>query len=503
MSVSKLPRKQTAVNPNLFDPVAERLVITSILEHGVEVFHDINSLIKDRDFYFPENKLLYSALDQLIVNDGISKPTIASIIAKLNTLDKESINKYEMSDYLSALTVGTVSKDEFKPSVERMARFSLCRGLIDRLEKAVQSVKETDGKESILQIINKAEKPISDFTESLVVADEPIDLSNSLESFIEFLAIEKPEFRGIPTGFPKYDKALGGGLRFPGVHLLGARVKVGKSFIGLNIANYVSKLGIPVLYLDTELTRDIMMARWAALISGVPIDQIESGSFANNMQAAEHVAKIVKATAGKQPFTYFNISGRNHEEWISIMRRWVMRKVGFNADGTTKPCLIVLDYLKLMSLDHTGDFAEWQWLGQVISDLHNFGVKYNLPIWSPVQLNREGIGNDHQGIISGSDRLAALCSSFTVLRNKTSEDYAADPETNGNKKLVVMFTRFGPGTPDGEYINIKADLSRSLMVEGPTNIEVRTRRPDLVATQGGRIQDQETDLYDDDGTIEL
>ena len=91
--MSKLSCKQTKIKTDLFDPVAERLVISGILEHGVEVFHDINALIKDRDFNYPENKLIYSVVSDLIVNDGVNKPTVASILAKITTLDKEAINK--------------------------------------------------------------------------------------------------------------------------------------------------------------------------------------------------------------------------------------------------------------------------------------------------------------------------------------------------------------------------------------------------------------------------
>ena len=479
------------IKPNLYDAVAERVIISSLLEHGNEVYHDIATSLKERDFYHPENRAVFSAIGQLITQDNVLKPSLAALLAKLNTLDTSIVKKYDLEDYLSVLMQANTSKDDYKPSLQRVARFALCRGLIERLYEAVEHVKACDAKESILQIINKAEKPISDFTESLIVADEPVNLAIELESFLESIESDQPKFRGIPTGFPLLDKALGGGLRCPGVHLEGARVKVGKSFRALNIANNITKAGIPVLYLDTELTQTIVLARWASLLSGIPIDQIEMGTFGNDKRTKEQIKKVLSEVKDTRQFTYFNIAGRTHEEWISIMRRWIMRKVGFNPDGTAKPCLIILDYLKIVSLGHMGDFKEWQYLGQIITDLHNFAIKYDIAIWSPLQLNREGINNDHQGIISGSDRIAHLCSSFSVLRNKTAEDYAADPQTNGNKKITVMFTRFGPGTRDGEYINIKADLSRACMQEGLSNITLRGTKQALVATQKPQEKDEE------------
>jgi hypothetical protein len=49
----------------------------------------------------------------------------------------------------------------------------------------------------------------------------------------------------------------------------------------------------------------------------------------------------------------------------------------------------------------------------------------------------------------------------------------------GNKKLIVVATRFGPGNDDGEYINIKADLSRASIKEGHTNLENLRNQPQI------------------------
>lgn len=248
----------------------------------------------------------------------------------------------------------------------------------------------------------------------------------------------------------------------------------GKSYLGISIANNIVKKGVPVLYLDTELSNAMVKNRLLSCNLDIKINDLERGKFdatkiANKLQDFK-----------KHKLSYHNISGLQHHEWMSIIRRWLLKEVGFNADGTAKECLVVLDYIKTMDLGVLKNLTEWQYLGQVITDLHNFCIKYNVPILSFTQLNREGITNDHQGVIAGSDRLMALCSSFSILRKKTAEDLAADPLkdtqgrdilTSGDRKLVIIDCRFGPGMEQGEYINIRTDLSKGIMVEGYTNLE--------------------------------
>jgi hypothetical protein len=67
-----------------------------------------------------------------------------------------------------------------------------------------------------------------------------------------------------------------------------------------------------------------------------------------------------------------------------------------------------------------------------------------------------------------------LCSSLAYLKKKTDEDVAAgDSKTNGDRKLIVIDTRYGGGMDaSSEYINIVSNLERSEMIEGKFNFEI-------------------------------
>ena len=154
-------------------------------------------------------------------------------------------------------------------------------------------------------------------------------------------------------------------------------------------------------------------------------------------------------------YHYKNVSGKSLEEILSIMRRWIMKEVGFNAEGRTNDCLIIYDYLKLMSSESiTQNIAEFQAMGFLITELHNFCVMYDCPVLSFVQLNRDGINIEDTSAISQSDRLVWLCTNFSIFKPKTQEEISEDGEEFGNRKLIPLVARHGPGIEDGNYINL-------------------------------------------------
>lgn len=459
-----MPRKISHLTA--YDSVSERMIISGLLQHGSKLFYDVDSFLKEVDFYQPENKIIFGTLRKLIVSDKMEKPDMASIIAFVKSTDETSIRNYDLVDYLTALTQESIPVNNVLPFCKRVKKLSLVRNLKARLDIAKGKLDEVTGEESLLDIIAVAEKPIIEFTDDITKNSDTINIGANVKNYLNEVKQAKPGFRGVPSGWDIYDKCIGGGFRKPGVHILGARVKIGKTFSCVKISDNVTKLGIPVLYLDTEMTEDIITSYFLASISNVTIDDIQTG-----LKTTDNCKELIHAVAEseKRRFYYHNISGLNHSVWISAIRRWIMREVGFNPDGTAKDCLVVLDYLKTMDTKDFGDLQEYQYLGQVITDLHNVAKQYNIPIFSTVQLNREGINSSGQGVVAGSDRIIALCSSFSILRKKDQADFVQCPPSTGDRKLQVIACRYGPGLDDSQYINLKTDLSRCYFEETVLN----------------------------------
>ena len=154
------------------------------------------------------------------------------------------------------------------------------------------------------------------------------------------------------------------------------------------------------------------------------------------------------------------------------MRRWLVKEVGLNDDGTAKDCVIFYDYLKLMdSAGISQDLKEYQVLGFMMTSLHNFAMKYKVPIVAFVQLNRDGITKESTDSASGSDRIIWLCSNFTIFKRKSDEEIAEDGPESGNRKLVPIISRHGGGLDDNDYINCKMKGWCAKIIEGQTKLE--------------------------------
>ncbi len=273
---------------------------------------------------------------------------------------------------------------------------------------------------------------------------------------------------GIGIGFKKYEEAIGG--FHSGVHIVGALLKTGKSFFAVNAAIYSAGIEkIPVLLLDTEL--DKAQGQWIRMLSRIcEIDQdiIKYGRFKDDPQLNLRIQKAVK-TLQSIPLDYLNINGKSFDSILSIIRKWLLLKVGYNTEGKLNKCLIVYDYIKLSDSSALRNATEWQLLGFRLEELHNICNQYSIPVLTFAQLNRDSD-------IAASHRLKWYATSYSSFHKKAHEEVAQDGIINGNRKLIIEDVRFAEGLEDGDYINFifKGNIGR--LIEGKTRNQLAQER---------------------------
>lgn len=452
----------------LNDSGCERSVLSAILNHGADLLIDIEEILDTKDFYWSINRTIFSIIKYLVHEKNLDKfdaPTIVSN-AKIFNYNKFDENSKEL-DYLEALFANTPTYNNAKSIAAQIYKLSLARQAIGCVNNIAEDLKKISGSENIDTIISKIENPVFEFTGKLINKDKSLLLlHNNIEERLKILSEEPKSIAGLPTGFNNWDQCIGGGFRRGCVNVIGARAKVGKSNMCLNIAKNMAELGIPVLYLDTEMDIESQQNRLISLVTGVRLDNIETGKFSTIKEENEIVLSNIEKIKNL-PISHVNIAGQSIDASLSLARRWLIKNVGVASNGLVNPCLIIFDYLKLMSAEGLkGNIQETQLLGFLITALHNFAVKWGLPILASVQLNRDGVEKEGAEVISGSDRILWLSSSFTILKKKSQEELIEDPPKNGMMKLVVTDTRFGPGMSKGDYVNLITDFSRSSIKEG-------------------------------------
>jgi len=459
----------------LCDTAAERAVLAGICKYAEDAYLDIADIIQDSSFTIDSNKVIFKCLKTIFEREqkvSIDIPIILSASTELGL--SHVFDKKEEIQHLKAIVDFPVNLDNVRKFAAKIRKLEIARLLREQLESAQDKILDVTGNESIGSILSIAEDTVFDFTNLLNDVDNnPVSISSELDEYIDGLINNKIDQVGIPTGFPVYDQAIGGGLRKSTVNVIAARPKTGKTLLSDNMGFHIAnKLKIPVLNMDTEMTKEDHLNRVLAMMTEIEINQIETGKFStipNQMLKVQDAVKELKETN----LYYKSIAGKPFEDQISIMRRWLIKEVGLNEDGTAKDCVIFYDYLKLMdSQGMSQDLKEYQVLGFMMTSLHNFATRYKVPVVAFVQLNRDGITKESTDTASGSDRIIWLCSNFSIFKRKTPEEIAEDGPDNGNRKLVPLISRHGGGLDDNDYINCHMKGWCAKITEGKTRLEL-------------------------------
>ena len=468
-----------------FDVAAERVVLSGLYQKGYDCYIEICDIIDENSFSTTENSAIFKCLKHITSEKG-SVADIPSLISASNSLNiSKLIQTQEQVKYIRSISSFPVELSNVRKAAAKLKKLQIAKNLSYTLQECAEKLKSINGEEPITEIISIAESTVLDQTFKISNSDDPKPkpISDGIDEYIQYLEDNPVSQLGISSGFKVYDRSIGGGLRPGTVNLIGARMKTGKSFFADNVALNVAFQNIPVLMLDTEMTEKDHWHRLLASMSNLKIEEIESGSLFNDPQKKLKLYEA-KNKLKELPFQYKTIAGKSFDEVISMARRWVIKDVGLDDYGKAKPCLIILDYIKLMSDDSISkNIAEYQALGFLMTNLHNFMVQYGVACLAFTQLNRDGINREDTDVASGSDRILWLCSNFSIYKRKTEEEMAdesvAEDNIRYNLKLIPVVSRHGKGIDAGDYINIFGNYEYGKIVEGPTRNEfykIRTSR---------------------------
>lgn len=483
------------MDSKLSDLGSERAVLAGLFSYGLESYVEIADFLTHNSFAHRNNQVLFKCIEKILQSDAhVDIPAILSAAEQLNL--SECIKTKHELEYINSLMEYPVKKGNVPHFAAQIKKFELARQVKKLANKISKDVDDINGDESIDEIINLIENPITEFLRNDDTSQKPEKLGDDIDEYLEFLIENKCDQIGLSSGFPRFDSVVGGGLRRKCVDLVSARPGVGKSVFADNVALYNARKGIPVLMLDTEMSKEDHLNRVLSNISGVPIEEVSTGRF------SEDDEKLIKVRNAMEeireiPYTYVSVAGAPFETILNTIKRWIMQEVGQDEYGRTNDCLVVYDYLKLMSSSSiNNNMQEYQALGFQITSLHNLAVKYDFPCLSFVQLNRDGITKESTDAVSGSDRLIWLCTSFSIFKLKSAEELAEDGPNAGNRKLVTLKARHGAGLLDGNYINMNMIGSHSQLIELRTRDEVRSS-PDGDVIEGSDVPFDENDLEDE------
>lgn len=445
----------------LRDPGREMQLLGTIFKNGQDAYIDSSAILDSNDFTSSINRVIYTSMKYLADDPNFSGYNIENIKLQADKLGfKDTFKDKKSCEYLENLEFVNLNKDDISLFSYHVKKLSHVRQMHDRYIKAISYLENINGEEKLSDIIKCTEENVLDYTNN-IHENKLESLSENIEQYIQ-QSMDNPIIQevGVPTGFPIYDDLIGN-IRKAGVNIIASRSGKGKSFLALNIARNIALSGKRVLYLDTEMNLQSQQLRLLCIDSLCPLSKFETGEFKEYKELRDAVAESGKRLKDI-PFDYQSVAGMSHVEILSIARRWLVKNVKVNNQGQYNDCIILYDYFKLMSSDQIkNNLAEFQILGFIITDTHNFAQKYNVPVLAFAQQNRDGINNTDSGTLALSDRLLWLTSSLSFLIDKTNADIEMGSTFSfGNKKLLINKARNSSSMEtEGDYINIKASIN--------------------------------------------
>lgn len=479
------------------DIVAEKMVLSGIMHHGADAYFDVCDILSVDAFTENTHLAIYRCLKNIFDKEQANKADVGSIVSTSIELGyKEMFDNKSEIQFLRALQNfgNSVELESIRRHAAKIQKIYIANYLQKAAIETIKDLGEISGTETIDVIFGKAEERIFEAIGKLCGSEEAgtKKIGEGISNFVQNLVDNPNPIYGIPTPFPIYNKHIGGGLIRKELDIICSRAKVGKSGLLDNVAIYVANSNIPVLNIDTELSQEQHWIRMLACISGVSMEKIKTGEFSKN-PAELKLIRDAEEKIKSMPYYYECVGGKTFEDIVSIMRRWISKYVGKDENGKTKDCLILYDYIKLLNEDGlSGNMAEHQKLGFIVTSLKNFLIRYDVPCLAFAQLNRDGIDKNSTDAVAGSDRILMYCSSLSFLKPKETEEIAdAGGIKYGNRKLFCVASRNGPGTDGDDYINIIFNKDICRMTEGQLKSELQSEKQEK---EGFEIDDDSDPL---------
>lgn len=423
-------------------PADERALIAYCMKDLSNYFAVCSKLVPN-DFLYNQHELMMLTF-QSLASKGSEKFDANLIIAEASAggfLDNIGGVKY-----IQTISNISLSQENFNihldSVVESATKYKLYKIMHDKMATMAENAK--DGLRSA-DILSSVESEIMDLSMSGFNIDEPINLSDGLEEYLESLRETAITLSGLSTGYPILDKQIDGMI--PGtLMVVAARKKMGKSALLTNVATHVAyRLGIPVLYVDTELSFKTWRTRAIANLSGVKERDIIHGGYDDVTYAKlRKCSELIKR--GKLFHEY--MPGYSVDKLVALYKKYKYKeKIG----------LIVFDYLKepdSASVDRQR--KEYQLLGDVTTKLKDLSGQLDIPALTAVQLNRD---ND----VADSDRIARYADIICHWGTRDKDELEEGGNACGTHKLVIRDTRRGGATSEHgigymffkEQLNIK------------------------------------------------
>lgn len=421
------------VKSKAFSIEAEQAVLGSILVKP-ECFSSVAVLLRPEYFYLPQHKAIFSVMQQLDAS--------TNTVDLLMTLEMLRNNKIfsgddDAKEYLYKLSeaVPTVANVESYCKIIR-DKFYI-RTLVE-VSSEIIDFAENSG-EDAETLLDRAEQSIYDIRRGKTVKG-PEKLSDVItrvyDTLFKLNSEERDLYKGLPTGFPDFDKMCTG-LNKSDLVIVGARPAMGKTSFCLNMARNVAvKSNKKVVFFSLEMGNEQLAQRVISTEARIPSQKMRTGELSPKEWESLSAACLFLADV---PLLLDDTSSITVQEMKARLRR--IKDVG----------AVFVDYLQLMKSDGKEQNRAVE-VGAITRNLKLMAKDLQIPVVVCAQLSRgtEERGKSHKPQISDLRESGSIEQDADIVVMLYREDYykedkdASDQENVNTAQLLVQKNRHGP-----------------------------------------------------------
>jgi replicative DNA helicase len=409
---------------------AEQSVLGAILLEN-DALPKALEIISPEDFYREAHRKIFDVIIGLFdKNEAIDLITVTDFLKRKNELDSVGGVTY-LSGLVSLVPTAANVRYHAKIIKEKALIRALLKSTTEIAAKVYESSLEAD------EMVDYAEKTIFDISDrrtktSFFTLKEVIKSSFEM---IEHLYDKKEAITGVASGFADLDE-LTTGFQPSDLIIIGGRPSMGKTALGLNIAQHVGvDMGEPVAVFSLEMSKEQLALRM--LCSEAMVD---SNSVRKGFIRKEDWHKLTNA-AGKlaaAPIFIDDSSSTSVLEMRAKARRLKMEHGSLS--------LVIVDYLQLMR--GRGNFERReQEISEISRSLKALAKELKVPVIALSQLNRavEQRGEKKPTLADLRESGAIEQDADVIIFLYRDEVYNKNnPSNKGKAEIIVAKQRNGP-----------------------------------------------------------
>lgn len=427
----------------------EQGVLGAILLEN-EALMRVLDILNERDFYQEGHRWIFQTMLELFEeNIPIDLLTVTERLRK-----NERLEHIGGASYLTELVelVPTAANVAYHARMVRDK--AVLRGLIQTATTIVtDSYEDTEDVDTLLDRAEQAIFEISERKSTTGFANISAILKDSFKH-IEQLYERKELITGVPTGFTDFDHRTAG-LQPSDLIIIAGRPSMGKTALGLNIAQHVGvHVGRPVAIFSLEMAKEQLVMRMLCAEA-----RVDSASLRTGFLSREDWPRLTKA-AGTLSEARIHIDDAPAQTSLDIRAkaRRLRAELGDLA-------LVIVDYLQLMQGRARTENRQ-QEISEITRSLKALAKELNVPVVALSQLSR-AVEQRQQRRPQLSDLResgAIEQDADVVVLIYRDEVYDPDSEDKGQAEIIIGKQRNGPiGTVKlaflGEYTRFE-NLSR-------------------------------------------